>query len=578
MGHPEEVDVIVCGGGPAGCVVAGRLAYADPNLKVMLIEGGANNRDDPWVYRPGIYVKNMQRDGVNDKATFYTDTMKSSHLRGRRSIVPCANILGGGSRQVHRIIINFQMYTRASASDWGPFVSTPYVRDTDEFPDDFKTEGWSYKDLQPLMKRLENYQKPCNNDSHGYDGPIAISNGGSITALAQDFLRAADAVGIPYSDCQTAHASEIWAKYINRHTGRRSDAATGTPFLSSSTTSYVHSVMDEQNNLFLRTNARVSRVLFEGNKAVGVAYVPARNRTHQGKVQETIVKARRYVVLSSGTLGTPQILERSGIGSASRLRRLDLKVVSDLPGVGEQYQDHYTTLTPLMLMKLLQYTVYRRIHINSQNPYKEPDFDSGFMNNKADFAPIRWSYKKTREIARRMDAFRGELTSHHPHFHPDSPAACKDIDIGTAKQLLPNGFTVGIHMGTWHKPGDAYDASKVHEDIEYSEDDDKAIDDWVADHVETTWHSLGTCAMKPREEGGVVDGRLNVYGTQGLKCVDLSICPDNLGTNTYSSALLVGEKGADLLAEELGLKIRLPHAPVPHAPVPAGRPCTQGVR
>ncbi|KAH9928852.1 uncharacterized protein B0H18DRAFT_999054 [Fomitopsis serialis] len=92
--HPEEVDVIVCGGGPAGCVVAGRLAYADPNLKVMLIEGGANNRDDPWVYRPGIYVRNMQNDGVNDKATFYTDTTESPFMRGRRSIVPCANILG----------------------------------------------------------------------------------------------------------------------------------------------------------------------------------------------------------------------------------------------------------------------------------------------------------------------------------------------------------------------------------------------------------------------------------------------------------------------------------------------------
>ncbi|KAL0948463.1 hypothetical protein HGRIS_011036 [Hohenbuehelia grisea] len=103
MVHPQEVDVIVAGGGPAGCVVAGRLAYADPNLKVMLIEGGANNRDDPWVYRPGIFVKNMQRDGVNDKATFYEDTMQSSHLRGRKSIVPCANILGGGSS------INFQV-------------------------------------------------------------------------------------------------------------------------------------------------------------------------------------------------------------------------------------------------------------------------------------------------------------------------------------------------------------------------------------------------------------------------------------------------------------------------------------
>uniref|UniRef100_A0A8H7XR66 pyranose dehydrogenase (acceptor) n=1 Tax=Psilocybe cubensis TaxID=181762 RepID=A0A8H7XR66_PSICU len=620
MGHPDEVDVIVCGGGPAGCVTAGRLAYADPSLKVMLIEGS------PYLpfylelvlmerqavqttvmtlgfidNSPGIFVKNMQRDGVNDKATFYVDTMQSSYLRGRQSIVPCANILGGGSS------INFQMYTR-----------------------------------------LENYQKPVNNDTHGYDGPIAISNGGTITALAQDFLRASDCVGLPFSDdlqdLDTAHATEIWAKYINRHTGRRSDAATA----------YVHSVMDVQTNLYLRTNSRVSRVIFEGTKAVGVAYVPARNRAHQGQLRETIVRARKMVVLSSGTLGTPQILERSGVGSKELLEKLGLKVVSDLPGVGEEYQDHYTTLSiyrvsneshtlddflrgdkevqkemrpteaelkemgpefnelwdryfkdkpdkPVMfgsivsaayadhsllppgkyitMFQYLEYPASRgKIHISSPDPYKAPFFDSGFMNNKADFAPIRWSYKKTREIARRMDAFRGELTSHHPRFHPASPAACRDIDIRTAKEMLPNGFTVGIHMGTWHKPGDVFNAEKVHEDIVYSEEDDKAIDEWIADHVETTWHSLGTCAMKPREEGGVVDGRLNVFGTENLKCVDLSICPDNLGTNTYSSALLVGEKGASLIAEELGLTIRIPHAPVPHAPIPKGVPATQQVR
>ena len=79
-----------------------------------------------------------------------------------------------------------------------------------------------------------------------------------------------------------------------------------------------------------------------------------------------------------------------------------------------------------------------------------------------------------------VTAFRGELTSHHPHFHPASPAVAKDIDIKTAKQLLPNGLTVGIHMGTWHKPSEPYDASKVHEDIKYTEEDDKAIDDWIA--------------------------------------------------------------------------------------------------
>jgi len=522
------------------------------------------------------------------------------------------------------------------------------------------------------MKRLENYQKPCNNDTHGYDGPIAISNGGQITALAHDFLRASDAIGIPYSDdiqdLETAHGAEIWAKYINRHTGRRSDAATA----------YVHSVMDVQTNLHLRTNSRVSRVIFEGSTAVGVAYVHSRNRGHKGELKETIVKARKCVVISSGTLGTPQILERSGVGNAKLLKDLDIKVVSDLPGVGEQYQDHYTTLSifrvsnestttddflrgdketqdrlfaqwentpekallssnaidagfkirpteaelkemgpefnelwntyfkdkpdkPVMFgsivsgayadhsmlppgkyMTMFQYLEYPasrgKIHIQSANPYKEPSFDSGFMNNKADFGPIRWSYKKTREVARRMDAFRGELTSHHPHFHPASPAAAKDMDIQTAKQLLPNSLTVGIHMGTWHRPSEPYDASKVHEDIQYTADDDRAIDEWVADHVETTWHSLGTCAMKPQAEGGVVDPRLNVFGTQNLKVVDLSICPDNLGTNTYSSALLVGEKGAQLLCEDLGLKVRTPHAPVPHAPVPTGRPTTQQPR
>ena len=164
---------------------------------------------------------------------------------------------------------------------------------------------------------------------------------------------------------------------------------------------------------------------------------------------------------------------------------------------------------------------------------------------------------------------------HHPHFHPASEAAVQDVDVRTAKQMMPDGFTVGIHMGTWHRPGQEYDAKKVHRDIKYTKEDDQAIDDWIADHVETTWHSLGTCAMKPREEGGVVDQRLNVYGTTGLKVVDLSICPDNLGTNTYSSALLVGEKGADLIAQELGLKVRVPHAPVPHAPIPTGKPTTQ---
>ncbi|KAI5474318.1 alcohol oxidase [Pseudohyphozyma bogoriensis] len=612
MPVPNEVDVIVCGGKFSlfpiqGCVVAGRLARADPNLQVMLIEAGANNHE----------------------ATFYEDSMNSPYLRGRKSIVPCANILGGGSS------INFQMYTRASFSDW----------------DDFNTPGWKGKeDLLPLMKRLENYQKPTNSDTHGHDGPIQISNGGQINPLAQDFLRAAQEIGVPYTDdlqdCDTAHGSEIWAKYVSAVTAAHA---------------YIHPVRAIQKNLHLICNSKVSRVIFEGNKAVGAAFVNPRDHGHP-MPKEHVVRARKLVVLGSGTLGTPQILERSGVGSAQLLKQLGIPVVSDLPGVGEQYQDHYTTLTifrasnesttlddflrgdketqerlfkqwedtphraqlasnaidagfkirpteeelkemgpefnalwdryfkdkpdkPVMfgsivagayadhalippgkyftMFNYLEYPASRgSIHIKSRNPHDAPKFDSGFLNDKADIAPIRWGYKKTREVARRMDAYRGELTSHHPHFHPASPAACKDIDIQTAQQLLPNGFTTGIHMGTWHRPEKPLSfRDKVPENIKYTKEDDDAIDDWVCDHVETTWHSLGTCAMKPREQGGVLDPLLNVFGTKNLKVVDLSLCPDNLGTNTYSSALLCGEKGAQIIADELGLRIKTPHVP-----------------
>ncbi|GAA5862491.1 hypothetical protein JCM1840_004200 [Sporobolomyces johnsonii] len=639
---PEHVDIIVCGGGPAGSAVAGRLARADPNLQVLLVEAGANNLEGAiarsysgFPRRSSSLKLNMQRIPENNKAKFYVDTKASSYLRGRKSIVPCANILGGGSS------INFQMYTRASFSDW----------------DDFKMEGWrGREDLLPLMKRLEDYQESCMNDTHGKGGPIAISNGGQITALAHDYLRACHEIGIPFTDDlqdgDSANGCEIWKKYINRNTGRRSDAAHGP---------YIHPLRKLQKNLHLHTNATVSRVIFEGNKAVGIAYVNPIDRGHE-MPKEHIVRARKMVVLAGGTLGTPQILERSGVGNAELLKKLDIPVVSDLPGVGEQYQDHYTTLQifrasnetittddflrgdkqaqekiyneyhtnpskallasncidagfklrpteeelkgmgkdfnkffdqyfrdkpdkPVMFSSIvsgayadhsllppgkyftmfsyLEYPASRgKIHIQSKNPHTQPFFDSGFMNHPADFAPIRWCYQKSREVARRMDAYRGELTSHHPHFHPGSPAAVQDIDLVTARQLLPDGLTVGIHMGTWSRPSEPEPVrKKVKEDIKYSEDDIKAIDDWVADHVETTWHSLGTCAMKPRDKGGVVDAKLNVYGTSGLKIADLSIAPENLGTNTYSSALLCGEKCAQIIADELGLTIKEPHVP-----------------
>ena len=137
-----------------------------------------------------------------------------------------------------------------------------------------------------------------------------------------------------------------------------------------------------------------------------------------------------------------------------------------------------------------------------------------------------WAYKKQREILRRMKTYRGELPGGHPTFAPDSRAANV-----TASGDLPEDI----------------------QDIVYTAEDNKTIEDWLRNHVETTWHSMGTCKMGPHNEGGVVDSRLNVYGVEGLKVADLSIPPLNVAANTMNTAVAIAEKAADIFLEELGL-------------------------
>ncbi|KAI9805756.1 MAG: Alternative oxidase, mitochondrial precursor [Piccolia ochrophora] len=640
MTIPEEVDIIVCGGGSAGCVVAGRLANLDPNLQVLLIEAGENNLNNPWVYRPGIYPRNMKLDSKT--ATFYY-SRPSEWLSGRRAVVPCAHILGGGSS------INFMMYTRASATDY----------------DDFQAKGWTTKELLPLMKKHETYQRPCNNrDLHGFEGPIKVSHGNYTYPVMQDFLRATESQGIPTTDdlqdLTTGHGAEHWLKWINRDTGRRSDSAHA----------YIHSTMRNHGNLWLQCNTKIDKVIIENGRAVGVQTVPTRP-LHPNQQQTRIFKARKQVVLSCGTLSTPLVLQRSGVGDPEKLRKVGVKPLVELPGVGLNFQDHYLTFSvfrakpetesfddfvrgdpetqkrvfeqwnvngtgplatngidagvkirptaeeleemkkwptphfqsgwdnyfkdkpdkPVMhysviagwfgdhmllppgkfftMFHFLEYPFSRGFtHITSPDPYEAPDFDAGFMNDERDMAPMVWGYIKSRETARRMDAYAGEVTGMHPYYAYDSPARAMDMDLATTKAYAgPNHITAGIQHGSWSMPVKSGNTPKpnilnsnqaeVRKDLVYSEKDLKEVEEWVKRHVETTWHSLGTCSMAPKEgnsivKHGVLDERLNVHDVKGLKCADLSICPDNVGCNTYSTALLIGEKAAMLVAEDLG--------------------------
>lgn len=408
--------------------------------------------------------------------------------------------------------------------------------------------------------------------------------------------------------------------------------------------------------------------------------------TH-GELKPRIFKARKQIIISSGTLSSPLILQRSGIGDPAKLRKAGVQPKVDLPGVGLNFQDHYLLFStfrakpdvesfddfirgdpvaqqkafdqwnihgtgpvatngidagvkirptddelrmmdkwpypefrsgwdsyfknkpdkPVMhysviagwfgdhmlmppgkfftMFQFLEYPFSRGwTHIKSADPYEAPTFDAGFMNDRRDMAPMVWSYIKSRETARRMDAYAGEVTSMHPFFDYDSPARAYDMDLETTKQYAgPNHISAGLQHGSWSihlgqpKPRNVNwlnsNKQSLREDIEYSNRDIEAIAEWVKRHTETTWHSLGTCSMAPKEgnkatKHGVLDERLNVHGVKNLKVADLSICPDNVGCNTYSTALLIAEKCAILTAEDLGysgqaLEMKVPtyHAP-----------------
>lgn len=168
-----------------------------------------------------------------------------------------------------------------------------------------------------------------------------------------------------------------------------------------------------------------------------------------------------------------------------------------------------------------------RIHITGPKPADPLDHQTGYFSDPdgVDIKMCLWAYKKQREILRRMEVYRGEWAPSHPPF----PAHSAARNIETSEPL------------------------KDVRDIEYTPEDDGVIEEWLRENVSTTWHSMGTCKMAPRDSGGVVDPSLGVYGVEGLKVADLSIVPENVSANTGSTAFAIGEKAADILIKELGL-------------------------
>ncbi|KAK0497831.1 GMC oxidoreductase-domain-containing protein [Armillaria luteobubalina] len=599
----SNYDVIFAGGGTTACMVAGRLTKADPNLKILILEAGPTTKDKIDHIQPGRYITHLAPDS---RTMQFYESKASEHMAGRGLVVPSARCVGGGAS------VNFVLYNRPAASDF------------DTWETEYSNPGWGSKDLIPLLQKAETYEVDPTRKTHGSSGPIKVSFGGnpSMMEICKQFLE----VGPQYEKDrrQSEEGNNLDPESLNcffrmpkfaSSNGRRSDTATH----------YLYN--QDSKNVTLCDGTRVKRVLFEGTKAVGVEYVFDKQVYPDVEQSVRTVLASRLIVLSAGAMGSPLVLERSGIGAASVLDKAGIKQLVDLPGVGKEYDDHPFLVTPyfvdpnvttydrlfrgdaetwgeniaqwdadgsgllgangvdasikfrpleheveelgpdfkevwkkdyankpdrpLFWMSALAglpadqstlppisyfcsgvslgYPVSRgHLHITSDDIYATPDFDCGFLSHPADVAVLRWGYKRAREILRRMPVYRGAFAPAHPHFDADSPAGISLAEDGPVPLDAPK--------------------------IVYTKKDNDAIDANIRSFVGTTWHSLGTCPMKPRERGGVVDTDLNVYGVTGLKIADLSIAPSNVNCNTYSATLAIGEKTALIIAKELGIE------------------------
>ncbi|PYH94353.1 alcohol oxidase [Aspergillus ellipticus CBS 707.79] len=581
-GLPNDVDIIFAGGGTAACVAAARLAKANPEFSILVLEGGANNFQDPTVLTPALFLTHFQPGSP----TMLTYTSTPSEILNNRSLpVYGGGILGGGSS------INFMVYVRAQGLDF----------------DNWKSPGWSAQDLLPLCKKIETFHQSgdvIDPAKHGSDGPVQVSDGGFRSQSEGEFMSAIRQLGYEevedLMDLEQVHGFTRLQRYVSPE-GVRQDAAH----------CYLHPLLQDGRHPKLRVllHSKVERVIFDElqspPRAVGVEFyqsdnhIPAPSACQKNLLS---VRARKCVIIAAGALSTPQILERSGVGNPHILESLGIKTISSLPGVGENYIDHQ--LLPVSYRAHMDETdtmdkpfpgwngvdIGAKLQMSDEearslgtdfhaswlqdyHPYSKPVFfclmlntclavlpqgipgrpftmcmylaypfsrgsihiDSstdgyrlrnGFLAHPSDVKMHIWSYKLSREIARRMPNFMGEIESLHPRF-PESNAA----RIVTSP------------------------VAAVHGSIEYSDEDDRLIEQWVRDNIISGSHLMGTAAMGPVEGGGVVDERLNVHGTSGLKVGDLSIAPTNVGANTYHTALLIGEKVALIVAEELGLSV-----------------------
>ncbi|MDP6348819.1 MAG: FAD-dependent oxidoreductase [Chloroflexota bacterium] len=519
---------IVVGAGAAGCVVANRLS-ADPAASVLLLEAGGPDRN-PLIHIPVGFTK-LTSKGVN----WGFSTVPQAQLNNREMWYPQGRTLGGSTS------INAMIYIRGNRADYDRWEA-------------LGNAGWGYDGVLPYFRKSENNTR-LNNEYHGVGGDLNVTQQIQHNPLTRAFVRGWQELGVEFNaDVNGATQDGVTFYDVTQRNARRESAATA----------FLRPAMNRPN-LTVITKAQATKLLFEGKKVVGVEYRRGRE-TH-------VARADGEVVLSGGAVNSPRLLMLSGIGPADHLRGVGIDVVHDLPGVGQNFQDHMDVnmiaeSTPVSynqedrwdraIRHMIQYLLYKTgpmticiaeagAFIRSSDAVEWPDvqvhclpvmnIDHGRQRRKGHGVTINTCHLRPHSVG--SVGLRSGDPGDPPLIDPNYLGDSEGYDWKTViagfrrgRKILKTGefapFVTGEYL-----PGVGVQS-------------DEEIKGYIRKWARTDYHPVGSCKMGA-DEAAVVDTQLRVRGLDNLRVIDASIMPKLVSGNTQAPSIMIGEKGAAIM-------------------------------